>query len=144
TAQVIEALHAAKAYRSSSLDEMLSNGDTTTAPDKFIGELDPQMCLIDDRETLRPLLAQLAPRQRTILALRFFHQLTQTQIAEQVGISQMHVSRLLRQTLDFLHQRMTDLQQSPRRHHTADATKHADHARKPRPELITTPLTAIK
>ena len=127
TSAVIEALHAADAYQSSSLDDVLCCGETTTTPHTVLGELDPQMCLIDDRETLRPLLAQLAPRQRTILALRFFHQLTQTQIAEQVGISQMHVSRLLRQTLDFLHQQMTDSQQSPRRHHTADATKHADH-----------------
>jgi RNA polymerase sigma-B factor len=103
TSKVIEALHAGEAYRSSSLDEMLSYGDTADC----LGDLDPQMCLIDDRETLRTLLAELAPRQRTILALRFFHQLTQTQIAEQVGISQMHVSRVLRQTLTFLRERMT-------------------------------------
>jgi RNA polymerase sigma-B factor len=130
TSTVIEALHAADAYRSSSLDEMLCSGEPTTTPHTVLGELDPQMCLIDDRETLRPLLAQLTPRQRTILALRFFHQLTQTQIAEQVGISQMHVSRLLRQTLDFLHQQMTDSRRSPCRRHTADAAKHADHPRK--------------
>ena len=128
TAQVIEALHAAKAYRSSSLDEMLSNGDTTTAPDKFIGEPDAPMCLIDDRETLRPLLTQLAPRERTILALRFFHELTQSQIAEQVGVSQMHVSRLLRQTLTFLHDRMTK-RSTPRKRHSSQLTT-------PRPSTI--------
>jgi RNA polymerase sigma-B factor len=83
---------------------MLSCGDTTAT---YLGELDPDMNVIEDRETLRPLLAELAPRQRTILMLRFFHQLTQNQIAEQVGISQMHVSRLLRQTLAFLQERMT-------------------------------------
>jgi RNA polymerase sigma-B factor len=66
------------------------------------------MALIDDREALRPLLAELAPRERTILALRFFRQLTQTQIAEQVGISQMHVSRVLRQTLEFLQERIAN------------------------------------
>jgi RNA polymerase sigma-B factor len=138
TSTVIEALYAADAYRSSSLDDVLCSGETTTTSHMVLGELDPQMCLIDDRETLRPLLAQLAPRQRTILALRFFHQLTQTQIAEQVGISQMHVSRLLRQTLDFLHQQMTDSQQSPRRHRTADATKHADHPRKAKIRAVAT------
>ena len=58
------------------------------------------------RGMLRPLLAQLPPRERTIIALRFFRQLTQTQIAEQVGISQMHVSRVLRQTLAYLHEQM--------------------------------------
>jgi RNA polymerase sigma-B factor len=64
------------------------------------------MALIDYRETLRPVLAELTARNRTILTLRFFHQMTQTQIAEQVGISQMHVSRVLRQTLTFLRDRI--------------------------------------
>ncbi len=106
TSKVVEALQAGQAYRSSSLDELLSSGDTAGAPDSFIGGLDGELISIEDREALRPLLAELAPRERTILALRFFHQLTQTQIAEQVGISQMHVSRLLRQTLTFLRERM--------------------------------------
>jgi RNA polymerase sigma-B factor len=105
--KVIEALHAGEAYRSSSLDEMLSYGDTATTHQKIVGELDSEMWRIDDREALRPLLAELAPRERTILVLRFFHELTQAQIAEQVGISQMHVSRVLRQTLAFLQSRMT-------------------------------------
>lgn len=107
TSKVVEALQAGQAYRSSSLDELLSSGDTAGTPDSFIGGLDAELSSIEDREALRPLLAELAPRERTILALRFFHQLTQTQIAEQVGVSQMHVSRLLRQTLTHLHQRMT-------------------------------------
>jgi RNA polymerase sigma-B factor len=112
TSEVIEALHAAEAYRSSSLEQMLSCGDTTTAPEEFIGELDAQMCLIEDRAMLRPLLAELARRDRVILGLRFFHELTQSQIAEQVGVSQMHVSRLLNQTLRFLHDRMTSSEPS--------------------------------
>jgi RNA polymerase sigma-B factor len=115
TCTVLEALHAAKAYRSSSLDDVLRYGETTTTPSTFLGELDPQMRLIDDRETLRPLLAQLTPRHRTILILRFFHQLTQQQIAKQVGLSQMQVSRLLRQILDLLHQQMTDSTSTPER-----------------------------
>jgi RNA polymerase sigma-B factor len=48
-----------------------------------------------DREALRPLIFALPDRQRTILALRFFEEKTQSQIAEQLGMSQMHVSRLL-------------------------------------------------
>jgi RNA polymerase sigma-B factor len=108
TEKVIEALHAGEAYRSSSLDEMLSFGDTAATHQKVVGELDAEMWRIDDREALRPLLAELAPRERTILALRFFHELTQAQIAEQVGISQMHVSRVLRQTLAFLQSRMSE------------------------------------
>jgi RNA polymerase sigma-B factor len=108
TEKVIEALHAGEAYRSSSLDEMLSYGDTTAAHKKVAGELDAELWRIDDREALRPLLAELPARERTILALRFFHELTQAQIAERVGISQMHVSRVLRQTLTFLQQRMNE------------------------------------
>jgi RNA polymerase sigma-B factor len=103
TLEVIEGLQAGEAYRSSSLDELLNpaGGDTATLG-KFVGGLDEELEAIDDREALRPLLAQLPPRERTILALRFFRGLTQTQIAEQVGMSQMHVSRLLRQTLTSL------------------------------------------
>ena len=122
TLEVIHALHAGEAYSCSSLDELLAGESTTTrlgdysAPTtlvKHIGRVDTDLALIDHRETLRPLLAELTPRDRTILALRFFHGLTQTQIAEQVGISQMHVSRILRKTLTFLHQGMIDDNRSP-------------------------------
>ncbi len=105
---VIEGLQVGDAYRSSSLDEMLGTGEGTATLGEFIGGLDAELDSIEDREALRPLLAQLAPRDRTILALRFFRQRTQTQIAEQVGLSQMHVSRVLRQTLTFLQQRMSN------------------------------------
>ncbi|HET9256265.1 MAG TPA: RNA polymerase sigma factor SigF [Pseudonocardiaceae bacterium] len=108
TEEVVEALGAGDAYRASSLDGILgSEADSATLGD-LIGSLDDDLALIEDRETLRPLLAELAPRERTILILRFFRQLTQTQIAEQVGISQMHVSRVLRQTLTQLRARMSE------------------------------------
>jgi RNA polymerase sigma-B factor len=107
--EVIEGLQAGEAYRSSSLDEMLGSGEGKATLGEFIGGLDGELALIDDREALRPLLAQLPPRERTIIALRFFRQLTQTQIAEQVGISQMHVSRVLRQTLAYLQEQMAGL-----------------------------------
>lgn len=109
TTEVIEALAAGEAYRSSSLDGILSSeeGDGATLGE-LIGGLDDDLALIEDREALRPLLAALEPRERTILILRFFRQLTQTQIAEQVGISQMHVSRVLRQTLIHLREGMSD------------------------------------
>src|SRR5438270_1782383 len=82
TSEVIEGLQAGEAYRSSSLDELLNpaGGDTATLGE-FVGGLDEELEAIDDREALRPLLAQLPPRERTILALRFFRGLTQTQIA---------------------------------------------------------------
>ena len=103
--KVIEGLQAGDAYRSSSLDELLGDHGTATVGE-FMGDLDNELAAIEDREALRPLLARLSPRERTILVLRFFRQLTQTQIAEQVGISQMHVSRVLRQSLAFLQERM--------------------------------------
>ena len=104
--EVIEGLQAGEAYQSSSLDEILGSGDGTATLGEFLGGLEGELDLIDDREALRSLLAQLTPRERTILALRFFRGLTQTQIAEHVGVSQMHVSRVLRQTLTFLQKRM--------------------------------------
>jgi RNA polymerase sigma-B factor len=122
TAEVIDALHAAEAYRSSSLDDMLHGGQTTAA-DKFIGQQDLQISIVDDRETLRPLLAELGSRERAILALRFFHHCTQVQIAEQMGISQMHVSRLLRQILTFLHHRATGSTRSARPPQSAGTSK---------------------
>lgn len=124
TSKVLEALHAAEAYRSSSLDEVLSCEETTATRHAFAGELDPDLCLIDHRETLRPLIARLTPRQRTILGMRFFYGLTQHQIAKQMGISQMHVSRLLRQTLDLLHQYITDSTESARPQQAANSTEH--------------------
>ena len=64
-----------------------------------IGVEDDALEGVEYRESLRPLLAQLAPRERQILMLRFFHDKTQSEIAAEVGISQMHVSRLLAKTL---------------------------------------------
>jgi RNA polymerase sigma-B factor len=61
---------------------------------------------VDDHEALRPLLAALAPRERRILQLRFVDEWTQTQIAREVGLSQMHVSRLLSATLVRLREGM--------------------------------------
>jgi RNA polymerase sigma-B factor len=67
-----------------------------------LGELDPNLDKVLDVETVRPLIAALPERQRTVLTLRFFENLTQTQIGERIGCSQMHVSRLLADALDTL------------------------------------------
>ena len=61
---------------------------------------------MENREAIRPLLEELGERERRILILRFFRSMTQTQIAEQIGISQMHVSRLLARTLGWLRERL--------------------------------------
>ncbi|ANY07923.1 SigB/SigF/SigG family RNA polymerase sigma factor [Pseudonocardia sp. HH130630-07] len=104
--EVLEGLEAAEAYRSSSLDEMLSSEDGSATVGSLVGDADAALDRVDYRESLRPLLAELAPRERTIVMLRFFGNRTQTQIAEEVGISQMHVSRLLAQTLNRLRDRL--------------------------------------
>jgi RNA polymerase sigma-B factor len=60
------------------------------------------MVAVDNRESVKPLLATLPERERKILTMRFFRDMTQSQIAAELGISQMHVSRLLSQTLGNL------------------------------------------
>jgi RNA polymerase sigma-B factor len=105
--EVVEALESASAYSPASLDapdpsddgEGLSIGETLGAWDEGIGD-------VEYRETLRPLLAALPERERTILVLRFFRNQTQSQIAAQIGVSQMHVSRLLARTLSTLREGM--------------------------------------
>jgi RNA polymerase sigma-B factor len=103
---VLEGLEASEAYRSSSLDEMLSSEKGSATVGELVGAADAELDRVDSRQALRPVLAELAPRERTIVLLRFFGNMTQTQIAEEVGISQMHVSRLLSQTLDLLRTRL--------------------------------------
>jgi RNA polymerase sigma-B factor len=102
--EVLEGLEAAQAYRSSSLDEMLSSEEGGATLGELLGEADAQLEQVEYQQALEPLLAELAPRERTIVMLRFFGNMTQTQIADRVGISQMHVSRLLAQTLVKLRQ----------------------------------------
>jgi RNA polymerase sigma-B factor len=103
---VLEGLEASEAYRSSSLDEMLSSERGSATVGELVGEADAELDRVDFQEALRPVLAELPERERTIVMLRFFGNMTQTQIADKVGISQMHVSRLLAQTLDRLRGRL--------------------------------------
>jgi len=75
-------------------------GDDDTPPlTETLGSFDTNLDRIENHEALRPLLDALPERERTVIVLRFFESLTQSQIAERVGISQMHVSRLLARTL---------------------------------------------
>jgi RNA polymerase sigma-B factor len=104
TEEVVEGLDAQQAYRSSSLDELVSGADTALT--ETLGTADAELEKVEYRQTLGPLLDELPDRERTILVLRFFGNMTQTQIAGRVGISQMHVSRLLAQTVGNLRHRM--------------------------------------
>jgi RNA polymerase sigma-B factor len=99
--EVLEALEAGQAYRSTSLDAPVGNeeGETLGA---HLGEDDVSLADVESRATLSPLLAQLPPRERLILHLRFFEGLTQSEIATRLNISQMHVSRLLARSVSEL------------------------------------------
>ncbi|MFG2085295.1 SigB/SigF/SigG family RNA polymerase sigma factor [Spirillospora sp. NPDC048824] len=102
--ETVEALLAAEGYRPLSLDAP-AGGPADTDPGtvgEHMGTDDPDLEDIIDEHALRPLLARLPERERTIVLLRFYGNQTQTQIATQLGISQMHVSRLLATTLQQL------------------------------------------
>ena len=107
TDEVIEAMEAGRAYRSSSLDAPIS-GDDPTAQSWKLGQPDDNFTGIDERSELASLLRDLPERERTILLLRFYEGMTQSEIAERIGISQMHVSRLLSRTLEQLRRRAAE------------------------------------
>jgi RNA polymerase sigma-B factor len=98
--EVAEGLVAGSSYNTLSIDSgsSTSDDDVRSIADT-LGDLDTGMERIENREALRPLLNALPERERTVLILRFFESMTQTQIAERIGISQMHVSRLLAKSL---------------------------------------------
>jgi RNA polymerase sigma-B factor len=97
--EIVEGLVAGSSYNTLSIDG--AGGGTEEAPAiaDTLGDVDLNLDQIENRESLRPLLASLPERERQVLLLRFFESMTQTQIAERVGISQMHVSRLLAKSL---------------------------------------------
>jgi RNA polymerase sigma-B factor len=97
---VLEALESSRAYTSLSLSSGASTDeDEELDPLESIGTEEPQYEISEDWAVLEPGLKSLDERERTILHLRFFEGLTQSQIAQQIGISQMHVSRLIRRAL---------------------------------------------
>jgi RNA polymerase sigma-B factor len=98
---VLEGLESAHAYATMSLDAERGDGSAPSLLDG-LGVEDAGLDHVEIRESLRPLLEGLPERERRILVLRFFAQKTQSQIAADLGISQMHVSRLLARTLDRL------------------------------------------
>jgi RNA polymerase sigma-B factor len=98
--QVLEALESGRAYTSLSLSVGGSGDDDELDPLESLGTEEHQYEVSEDRAVLAPGFKALEPRERLILQLRFFDGLTQSQIAQQVGISQMHVSRLIRRSLE--------------------------------------------
>lgn len=104
---VLEALDAGGAYTSGSLDALVGDDSLATVAD-LLADVDAHLETAHERVTVASHLRQLPDRQRLILYLRFFEGMTQTEIADRVGISQMHVSRLLRRSLGTLRSGLAD------------------------------------
>jgi len=98
--EVMEGIESANAYSTLSLDAGDSNEDgSSTSMLDSLGMDDEALAHVEIRESIKPLIEQLPTRERRILMLRFFRGMTQSQIADEIGVSQMHVSRLLTRTL---------------------------------------------
>lgn len=96
--EVLAAMEAAQAFRADSIDVAASGDDGATVADS-LGTTDAGPALFENRELVGELLATLPERERRIVELRFFADRSQRDIADEMGISQMHVSRLLRKAL---------------------------------------------
>jgi RNA polymerase sigma-B factor len=106
---VVEALEAGSAYTTASLDRPSIADDAESSPlGELLGDDDPGFHIVTERETLRPLLASLPDRDKRILLMRFFRNMTQIEISEELGVSQMQVSRLLARILGQLRQGAAD------------------------------------
>ncbi len=97
--EIVEGLIAGSSYNTLSIEGGGGGDEDAPAIADSLGDVDAALEQIEDRETLRPVLASLPERERTVLLRRFFDSQTQTQIAERIGVSQMHVSRLLAKSL---------------------------------------------
>jgi RNA polymerase sigma-B factor len=98
--EILEAMEASQAYSTSSLDAPSS--DEGAAPIDVLGTEDESLALLEEWAAVAPAVRNLPQRERTVLYLRFFRGLTQSEIARRVGVSQMHVSRILAQSLRSL------------------------------------------
>jgi RNA polymerase sigma-B factor len=97
---VLEAIDAVQAYSTVSLDAPI--GEEGGSPLDLIGERDPSLELVERWAAISPAIKELPDRERRVLYLRFFSGMTQSEIAEDLGVSQMHVSRILSHTLERL------------------------------------------
>lgn len=108
--EVMEGIESANAYSTLSLDAG-DSGDESGANSMLdtLGMDDEGLAHVEIRESIKPLIEQLPPRERRILLLRFFRGMTQSQIADEIGVSQMHVSRLLNRTLAELRTSLSEV-----------------------------------
>jgi RNA polymerase sigma-B factor len=108
--EVLEAMHAAQGHHAVSLDasSSLGDGDDPAPLRDRIGEEDLSFDTVEYGEAIGPVLEEISERDRKVLHLRFVEDMTQSEIAEQVGVSQMHVSRILRATIEKLRQQIPE------------------------------------
>lgn len=104
--EVLDGLMAGSSYRTMSIDGSTGGDEDRLPLAETLGDVDQELETVENREALRPLLESLPERERRVLMLRFFESMTQSQIAEKLGISQMHVSRLLAKTLAQLREKL--------------------------------------
>ena len=105
--EILEGLESSQAYATTTLDGGDDDDDSASVA-ATLGTVDRALEGVENRESLRPLLASLPEREQRILVLRFFENKTQSEIAEEVGLSQMHISRLLAKTLASLRDQLLD------------------------------------
>jgi len=103
---VLEAMESSAGYSPASLNAPMSGGDGAVEFGDLLGSADGDLELVDDRMTVARLLLRLPARERQMLAMRFYGNRTQADIAAELGISQMHVSRLLSRALAWLREAM--------------------------------------
>ncbi|MFJ9519838.1 SigB/SigF/SigG family RNA polymerase sigma factor [Kitasatospora sp. NPDC101801] len=104
---VVESMTATNAHTAGSLEMRLADNSPDSTLAARLGYEDTRISRVDDLESLKPLIAALPERDRLVLSLRFVGELTQSEIGERLGVSQMHVSRLLSRTLAKLRAELT-------------------------------------
>jgi len=105
---VLEAMEAGSVYRSASLVPPSDRDDDDTQEGVTLGTLDPALVAADSRMSVRDVMRQLPDRERRVLYLRFFDGRTQSEIADEVGVSQVHVSRIIRTSLQRIRQQLAE------------------------------------
>lgn len=116
---VVESTIASSNYSTVSTDMQTGSEDHVQTIGETFGDVDVNLDKVLDLHTVRPLIAALSEREQTVLTLRFFESMTQSEIADRIGCSQMHVSRLLAKALHRLRSQVHDADIQPRKQELA-------------------------